>query len=237
MPLFGDDIHLSKWSSQVRHLNQAEVQLWHVSPFSVEEMCLRVSREFLWRSMKCGSLQTPSRSPFTEMEWRTAWMVQYLICQKIQAWAFSSWFPVTLTPSISPSAKDVHVSVQTLAWSDLWQCGYKKRIKWIVCMCSLLIANTNEKWAHPLPLGFSLLAHFSSPYTTASPFHTVKHLERVMATTQPQERQVSAPQDHTDLEKTLQTRTTAGVRKILFMDRKYIFLKYFVVATLSANLQ
>ena len=30
----------------------------------------------------------------------------------------------------------------------------RKRIKWIVCMCSLFIANTNEKWAHPFPLSF-----------------------------------------------------------------------------------
>lgn len=90
-------------------------------------------------------------------------------------------------PPFPPSAKDVHVSVQTLARSDLWLCGYRKRIKRIACMCSLFIANTNEKWAHPLPLGFSLLSHFLSPYTTTSPFLTVKHLERVTVTTQPQE--------------------------------------------------
>lgn len=50
--------------------------------------------------------------------------------------------------SLSPfflSAKDVHVSVQSLAWSDLWLCGYRKRIKWIACMCSLFIAKANEK--------------------------------------------------------------------------------------------
>lgn len=113
-------------------------------------------------------------------------------------------------PPFTPSAKDVHVTVQTLALSDLWLCGYRKRIKWIACMCSLFIANTNEKWAHPLSLGFSLLAHFLSPDTTASPFLKVKHLERVTVTTQPQEKRVSAPKDHADLEKTLRTRTAVG---------------------------
>lgn len=92
-------------------------------------------------------------------------------------------FQLHSLPPFPPSAKDVHVSVQTLARSDLWLCGYRKRIKWIACMCSLFIANTNEKWAHPLPLGFSLFAHFLSPYTTASPFLTVKHLERVTVAT------------------------------------------------------
>lgn len=103
-------------------------------------------------------------------------------------------------------------------WSDLWLCGYRKRIKQIACMCSLFIANTNEKWAHPLPLGFCLLAHFLSRPITTSPFLTVKHLERVMVTTEPQERQVSAPLDHAVLEKTLRTRTTVSVHKILFME-------------------
>lgn len=64
--------HLSKWPSHARHLNQAEVQLWHVSYFFVQEMCLRVSRIYLGRNMKCGSLQAPSRSPFREMEWKNS---------------------------------------------------------------------------------------------------------------------------------------------------------------------
>lgn len=132
--------------------------------------------------MKCGSLQASSGSPFREMEWKNNVNGAISYPSK-KAWAFSSWFPVTLSPPFPPSAKDVHVSVQTLAWPDLWLCGYRKKIKWIACMCSLFIANTNEKWAHPLPLGFSLLAHFLSPFTSASPFLTAKHLERVMVTT------------------------------------------------------
>lgn len=68
---------------------------------------------------------------------------------------------------------------------------------------------------------FSLLAQFLSPCTTASSFLTAKHLEGVTVTTRPQERQVSAPQDQADLEKTLPTRTMVGVHKTLLMDRKY----------------
>ena len=53
-------------------LNRAEVQLWHVSSVSVQEMCWRVSRKYLGRNMKCGSLRAPSRSPFREMEWKNS---------------------------------------------------------------------------------------------------------------------------------------------------------------------
>lgn len=95
-------------------------------------------------------------------------------------------------------------------------------------MCSLFIANTNEKWAHPLHLGFSLLANFLSPCscTTTFPFLTERHLERVMVTTQPQERQVSAPKDHADFVKTLRTRSAVGVLKTVSTDvlNTYIYI-------------
>lgn len=48
-------------------------------------------------------------------------------------------------PPFTPSAKDARASAQTLDLSDLWPRGYRKRIKWIACMCSLFIADSNEK--------------------------------------------------------------------------------------------
>lgn len=69
LPLFMYDKHIYL---NAQHSKQAEVQLLHVSSFSVQEMCLRVSRKYLGRNIKCGSLQAPCRSPFTEMEWKNS---------------------------------------------------------------------------------------------------------------------------------------------------------------------
>lgn len=93
----------------------------------------------------------------------------------------------------APCAKDVRGAAPTWAWSDLCPCGSRKRIKWIVCMCSVFIANTNEKRAHPLPFAYSPFARFLSPDTTDSPFLKVEHLEGVRLAAQPQERRARGP--------------------------------------------
>lgn len=198
---------------------QAEVQQF--PPPLSRKLCSRVSRIHLGRKYKVWESTASQQSPFRGMEWKSSvdGAISYP-SEKIQAWAFSSWFPVTLSPWIPHVCSGcTHVSEQTLARTDLWLRGHSGRIKHIACMCFLFTANTNEKWAHPLSLGFALLFHFLSPCTAASLFLTAKHLERVTVTTQPQESQVSAPQDHVDLEKTLRTRTTVGVREILFMPK------------------
>lgn len=59
---------------------------------------------------------------------------------------FSPLCPQSPTPApFAPCAKDVHGAVPKSAWPDLRLCGYREQIKWIVCMCSIFIANTNEK--------------------------------------------------------------------------------------------
>lgn len=73
-------------------------------------------------------------------------MVQYLIRQKKPRPGLSPLDSQSASPPpFTPSAKDVRVTVQTLDLSDLWPCGYRKRIKWMACMCSLFIADSNEK--------------------------------------------------------------------------------------------
>lgn len=84
----------------------------------------------------------------------------------------SSVFSLDLSsPFIFLFPKDNCVSVQFLVWCDLWLYTCRRRIKWRACMCSLFIANTNEKWAHPFPLGFTLVPYFLSPHTVQLPLH------------------------------------------------------------------
>lgn len=79
--------------------------------------------------MKCGSLQPPSRSRFREMEWKNS--MDGAISYPSENPGLGFLLPISSHPLSlhfpSLSAKDVQVSVKTMAWSDLWLCAYRKR--------------------------------------------------------------------------------------------------------------
>lgn len=161
---------------------------WHVSYSSVQE----VSPETIWEDiLSVGVSSLPIGSPFRAMKWKNS-VDGAIAYPSVNPELGFSPLP-SQAPSLAPfvpCAKDVSGAVSTLAWSDLCPCGYRERIKWTACMCSIFIANTNEKWAHPLHFGYSPFAHFLSPDTADSPFLKVEHLDRIRLTAQPQERQV-----------------------------------------------
>lgn len=97
--------------------------------------------------MMCGSRRAPWRSPFREVEWgknSTDGAISYPSGKSRPG--LSPLHPQSSSPPpFTPSAKDARASAQTLDLSDLWPRGYRRRIKWIACMCSLFIADSNEK--------------------------------------------------------------------------------------------
>lgn len=132
--------------------------LWHVSYSSVQE----VSPESVWEDvLSVGVYSLAIGSLFRAMEEKNS---IYGAMSYLSGNPELGFFPLcsqspTLAP-FAPCAKDVHGTMPTSAWPDLCLCGYREQIKWIVCMCSIFIANTNEKWAHPLPFGYSPFACF-----------------------------------------------------------------------------
>lgn len=104
------------------------------------------------------------------------------------------------TPApFAPCAKDVHGAVPTSAWPDLCLCGYREQIKWIVCMCSIFIANTNEKWAHPLPFGYSPFACFLRLDTTKFLFLNLSIWKELDSPLNHKKGKSGAPEGHADI--------------------------------------